>query len=432
MIIQLLDDIKKSRFKKNLFIMIGGSSVSQLIPILLSFFLTRIYTPEDFGILSNFTSIMGFLVVFMLLKFDMAIVLPKKDGIAANLVVLCFVIGLFFFVIFTILFYFFKTPIYNLFNINSNQKFLLYIPFAALIFSFFTIINEWFVRREFFSSLILNKIVNNSMITFVSAGIPYIMSRNLGLIKGQIIGQMIAVVFGAYVIFKRDASYFKFVDLRIIKKLFFKYLNFAKFNIPGQFLNTLTGQITILYLTSQFGLKVVGLYALTDRIMGVPLSFIGNAIRDVFKQKAAIDYRNNGECKEVYMKTTFFLFLIVIIPMILISLFAPILFELLFGKKWMLSGVYAQILFGAYLLSFITMPTGWLFVIAERQKLDLIWQVIFLAIIIISLLFSYVFFKSDIIFTLTLLSIGRSFAYLIQMFMTYKLAIGNKNCILCQ
>ena len=47
----------RSEFGKNVLTLITGTSVAQAIPIALSPVLTRLYTPEDFGILYLFVSI---------------------------------------------------------------------------------------------------------------------------------------------------------------------------------------------------------------------------------------------------------------------------------------------------------------------------------------------------------------------------------------
>lgn len=419
-----LKEMLSSDFRKNLLVMIGGSFFAQLIPILFSFLLTRIYTPEDFGVFSNFSAVLSFLLVFMMLKYEMAVILPKKDSVAANLIVLCLGIGVFFFALSSVIIYLFDKFIYKAFNFESHNNFLVYIPLAGLLFSVFNLLNEWFVRKKYFQNLIKNKIINNSSIAGISALLPQMNILSLGLIKGQILGQVLSVVSGFYIVLKKDKANFKNIDKRVMKKLFFKYINFAKFNIPGQLINTLSVQIVIFYLTSQFGFKVVGFYALTDRFLGVPLSFIGNAVKDVFKQKAAEDYRNNGECSGIYKKTTLLLIACALPPFIILFVFAPDLFAFFFGSQWKDSGIFAQILCVMYLLSFITMPTGWLFVIAEKQKFDFLWQMLFLIFTVASLGLGYILFKGDVVYTLLLLSVGRSITYLIQMVMTYRLAIG--------
>ncbi len=49
----------------------------------------RIYTPEHMGVLSVFASLAAMLIPFVTLAYSTAIPLPKRDGMALNLAVLC-------------------------------------------------------------------------------------------------------------------------------------------------------------------------------------------------------------------------------------------------------------------------------------------------------------------------------------------------------
>jgi O-antigen/teichoic acid export membrane protein len=414
----------KSDFRKNLLVMIGGSSIAQAIPILFSILLTRLYTPEEFGEFSNFLAWLSFLLVFMTLKYEMAIILPKKKLIAINLVVLCLIISLFFFVLSSVVVVFLNNLNSSVLNRNDTKSFLLYIPLAGLSVSLFNIVNEWLIREKKFNNIITYNIANNLSIAGISALLPNLTNEGLGLIKGRILGQSISLVFGLRFILKNNGIFFYKINKRLIKYVFLKYINFARFNIPGQLLNNLAAQVVVLYLTFQFGLKAVGLYALTDRCLGVPLNFLGNAIRDVFKQRAAEDYKSKGECSEVYKKTTLLLTFCSLPICVVAFNFFPSIFLFFFGSEWKASGSLAQTLCIMYFLSFITNPTGWLFVIAEKQKMDFLWQTLFLILTVISLGLSYVFKNRDLYGTLLFFSIGRSIAYLIQMIMTYKIATG--------
>jgi len=163
---------------------------------------------------------------------------------------------------------------------------------------------------------------------------------------------------------------------------------------------------------------------MTDRVLGVPLTYIGNSFKDIFKQRAALEYNENGNCFLLYKKTTLTLLKLSIIPFVLLFLFAPYLFSFVFGESWEKSGEYARILCLLYLFSFISMPTSWLFVIAEKQKLDLLWQVIFLILTLVALTVGY--FTNSFTTMLIAFCTVRTLAFGIQIFFTYNLAKGNR------
>ena len=68
-----------------------GTSLAQAIPIIISPILTRIYTPEDFGLLALFLSITNIIGSVANGRYELAIMLPKEDEDAINIAALGFV-----------------------------------------------------------------------------------------------------------------------------------------------------------------------------------------------------------------------------------------------------------------------------------------------------------------------------------------------------
>ena len=97
--------IPKEEFSKNVLTLVSGTAIAQIIPIAISPVLTRIYTPEEFGIYAIFTSIVIIFSVISNGRYELAIVLPEKDEDAINI----FALGL----IINVVLFFFKS--YSLF-----------------------------------------------------------------------------------------------------------------------------------------------------------------------------------------------------------------------------------------------------------------------------------------------------------------------------
>lgn len=51
--------LPRSSFARNVAVLAGGTAVGQAIVVLASPILTRLYTPEDFGVLAVYTSFLG-------------------------------------------------------------------------------------------------------------------------------------------------------------------------------------------------------------------------------------------------------------------------------------------------------------------------------------------------------------------------------------
>lgn len=411
----------KSQFKKNLFVLMSGMAIAQAIPILFSPILTRFFSPDEFGYFATFLAVSSFFTVVMSGKYELAIILPKRDEDAINLLSLSALLSFVITVVSSILLFFFAKPFTKLFGVTEIESIVWLVPLVSFLATIYLLFNEWSIRKNNFMILSRNKISNTSSIS----GFSLLFGSNkisFGLIFGQIFGQLTAALLSIYRVMKEDKGLFKFVSMRKMRFFSTRYVDFAKFNIPGQLINTLAGQLPVFFISSRFGAAEVGYYALTERVLGVPLSFLGNSFRDVFKQKAATDYKEQGNCLAIYKKTTFTLIGLSIIPFIVLFIFAPVLFSKVFGEKWLPSGEFTRALCLMYVLSFVSMPTSWIFVIAEKQKLDLLWQFIFLLFTVISLGIGYLL--NNIHYALWSFCIGRSVTYLIQIAMTYHLAKG--------
>ena len=85
----------KSEFSRNVLTLMTGTTIAQAIPIAISPILTRIYTPKDFGLYALFISIAFILASVANGRYELAIMLPKKDEDAINIFALGFLITVF-------------------------------------------------------------------------------------------------------------------------------------------------------------------------------------------------------------------------------------------------------------------------------------------------------------------------------------------------
>ena len=83
----------KSEFDRNVLTLMTGTTIAQAIPIAITPILTRIYTPEDFGVFTFFLAITAVFGSIANGKYEVAIMLPKKDEDAINIFALGFIIS---------------------------------------------------------------------------------------------------------------------------------------------------------------------------------------------------------------------------------------------------------------------------------------------------------------------------------------------------
>ncbi|MCS5582709.1 MAG: oligosaccharide flippase family protein, partial [Pseudomonadales bacterium] len=88
----VLQRVPKSRFVRSVSILAGGTAAGQLIVIAASPILTRLYSPEDFGMLAVYGGVLGILGVIASLRYQLAIPLPDTDREALHIVALSLLI----------------------------------------------------------------------------------------------------------------------------------------------------------------------------------------------------------------------------------------------------------------------------------------------------------------------------------------------------
>ena len=114
----------KSKFSLNIMTLMLGTTVAQAIPIIISPILTRIYSPEEFGLLILFMSIVSILSVIVSLRYERAIIQPLDDEDAISLVVISMLVTIGVSTILTILINIFYTQINLIFILNNIKLFL--------------------------------------------------------------------------------------------------------------------------------------------------------------------------------------------------------------------------------------------------------------------------------------------------------------------
>ena len=84
----LIEEIKTSEFFRNVLILSSGTALAQLIPLIIAPFLSRIYSPEEFGRLALYLAITQILGSLATGRYELAILLPKEERKGVQLTLL--------------------------------------------------------------------------------------------------------------------------------------------------------------------------------------------------------------------------------------------------------------------------------------------------------------------------------------------------------
>ena len=148
----------------------------------------------------------------------------------------------------------------------------------------FLALNYWNTRTKHYGRLSIAQIVSQltAQATKLVAGFAGFVSGGV-LIGTTIHGNIIATAALGGQIWRDDRSlFFSHIRLVEVKKGFIRYKKFLLFETWAGLLNTISGQLPALMLSSFFSMSIVGFYALGLLIVQAPLALISGALSRVF------------------------------------------------------------------------------------------------------------------------------------------------------
>src|SRR5690625_2981167 len=162
---QLLKRILNKPFIRHVTVLVTGTAAAQLIALISSPIITRLYGPEAFGVMGVFMGIIQIIMPVVSLTYPIAIVLPKNDRNAKRIAKLSIIIALVFSLITLIIILLFNHSIINIFRLHEVSSYLLLIPIVIIFSGLTQVANQWLIRTHqfainakasFYQSLIIN------------------------------------------------------------------------------------------------------------------------------------------------------------------------------------------------------------------------------------------------------------------------------------
>ncbi len=121
-------------------------------------------------------------------------------------------------------------------------------------------------------------------------------------------------------------------------------------------------------------MPVVGNYSLVARVAFAPLAFLSVAIGHVNMQRVASLARSGQPILPFLVRVVAAFSAIVAIPTVIFVLWAPALFELVFGAPWRDAGIYLQILMPALAMRLIAITFAGTIEATRNNHFALTWK----------------------------------------------------------
>ena len=374
----MIDRLKpKSEFDKNVITLMTGTTIAQTIPIAISPILTRLYTPQDFGVFAFFLAITAIFGSIANARYELAIMLPKKDEDAINIFALGFIISTIISFLILILIVLFNEYFVELLGNKEIGMWLYFLPITVFLSGLWNNLNYFNNRKKQYKDLAKATIIKSIVLATVQLSIGSIKSGAAGLISGHIVSQFFANTKLLSNILKNKVLVSK-ISKSKVRAAAKRYINFPKFSIWGVFANKLSHNLTSILISAFYSITTLGFYSLVQRLLGIPSSIIGQSIGQVFFQQGTEEKRKTGIAIKTFNNTVKKLIIIGFPSFSVLFFIAEDLFAFIFGEEWRATGTYAQIVIPLFFIRFISSSVSSIIIIFEKQKIGFYMDLILL------------------------------------------------------
>jgi O-antigen/teichoic acid export membrane protein len=373
--------------------LVAGGAIAQALPLLLGPWLTRLYTPQQFGVYHLFAAVSANLAVVACARYEFALPLVGDALDAAALRALCLRVlaGV------TLASALAAAAWFAL----SANGWTGWLPVAVAVLGWLSLATLWATRAQAYRALAIARVVQYGGAALAQAGAALLGAG----VQGLIVAPLAAAAAAAAVLRLplRDvdpdnglSSCAKSQDPPRWRTLARRFRDFPLLNTPHAFMGALQDTVSIAMIAAWQGPVAAGFWGLSLRYLKAPATLVGGAVSQALYPQlaahgAAVDHdadahaplRVTREGRAAVRRVMAGLAAIAAPLVLLLWAFAPWAFEALFGPAWRGAGELARTL-GLYIgVHFVAAPLAVVTLAWGAQawalRLALVGQVAFVA-----------------------------------------------------
>ncbi|HDY4439295.1 TPA: type 8 capsular polysaccharide synthesis protein Cap8K [Staphylococcus aureus] len=361
--------MRLNKFIGDSFLMILSSGIAQVILIITTPIITRLYSPAEFGEFTIFSNIAMILIPIINARYDLLIVNAKNDRSANILSQISFLISL---LILLILIPILAISAWLYPNFILDFIFIIIMLFLVSLTNIFT--NYLNKERKY-------KVL--SLINVFRAGSMALLQIIFGLLSlgslGLIIGFSLSYITGITLGYKTFKKHFNIVrNKEETKALFLENKNQLVYSTPSILLNSLSFSVVVFFIGILYTNTEVGIYGMAIRVLGIPVTIISLGLSKIFMQQANDYYIERGNFRNLLLKFSSTLVIVSIILYVPLYLFSEELVNILLGHSWVDTITVIKIVIPLFVIRLIVSTVSLSVIVLQKQQLELILQALFL------------------------------------------------------
>jgi O-antigen/teichoic acid export membrane protein len=366
--------LPKGRLRRAVTVTVTGTAFGQIIVLAASPLLTRLYTPEDFGVLGVFSALLGIIGITVCLCYELAIPLAEDDASGVNLLALSLIVTAVISGAIGLAVGLWGGAISGWLNTEALGPLLWLLPVGLLAVGCSRVLTHWAIRRQAFGRITRTRISRGVGQAVVQLGGGFLALGPVGLVLGQIIGQTAGITTLALAFRRSDGQLWRAVGWHDMARVAVRFANQPRFGAGAALLSTGGRLAPALLIAAIHGAEAAGWFALAQRVLATPVIF-SVAVGQIYLSEAPRLARAGGEGMYALFKATSWRLLAFgALSFGVVVVAGPQLFALVFGVVWAEAGRYAQFLAFVAMGQFVVGPVLHTLVVLERQDLQLAWD----------------------------------------------------------
>jgi O-antigen/teichoic acid export membrane protein len=412
-----LKQLQKRRFVQRLTVLTSGFFAGQVVVLLASPLLTRLFTPAEFGVYSVFTALNGIFTACLSLRYELAIPIARSDedaaaltGVAATAVVLACLASL-------PVIWLVGPWLARITEMPLLAGALWLLPLVVVIHSLGETVSYWSIYRGTFRLNAFGRMLQGVAQSAVQLALGLLGYHAWGLLLGFIFGCAARLAHLIQGLTGSDRRLISRTSPAEMRRLARRHWHYPAFSAPSGLLEAGTQLMPPLLLAVMFGPAVAGWFGLGQRLMSLPIRLLSQAARQVFLGEAA--QRDPRGLSRLFMRSSAMFLGLAVLGMTPVLLAGPWLFEVCFGPAWRTAGEMVQLLVPLYITRFVVTPVSQTLNVLGRQNLHLISSSLDAGLLVISFTLAW-WLEFPVLSTVALFSACSTFAYLVYFYLAWK------------
>lgn len=355
---------------QRLAVLSGGIMAGQILILLASPVLTRLYSPAEFGVYAVFTALIGIVANVFTLRFEIAVPVAASDRQAAGFAALAVVASGLGCLLSLPVLWLGASWLSGAMEMPKLAVLLWVLPLATFVQTIAETLSFWTVYRGTFQLNALGRAIHGGAQSVAQVALGLIGFSATGLIAGFVLGYLTRLLHLVRAISPADRELLRGTPPADLAPLLRKHWHYPAYATPATLLEAGTQLLPALLLATLYGPAVAGWFGLGQRLMGLPVRLLSQAARQVFMAEAA--RRSRRSLYHLFLRLSMVFCGLAIIGLLPVLFFGPEIFSVLFGEAWRTSGEMVRLLVPLYLTRFVVTPVSHTLNVLGRQNVHLI------------------------------------------------------------